>query len=442
MTAPMESTEQEALYLTIQGFVGDWWNGSGIYPDPCGWTPIQGVSCDLYNGLWYISILNFGPVLDNSLECFSSASFSQFLFKLKHLRSLSFFECFSASQSTILPSTGWENLAGSLETLEFRSNQGLTGEIPIQFGYLTNLQSLVLVDNGFIGRLPQELVNLTSLRRLSLSGNGFTGSIPDSLGQTMTELLILDLSSNSLTGSIPSSIGGLVSLLKLDLNNNLLSGSLPGELGKLKNLTLLDLRNNSLTGGLVQSLQGMASLQNMLLSNNPLGGNLVEFKWENLQHLTNLDLSNMKLTGTIPETIAGLKRLRFLALNNNHLSGTVPPRLADLLSLNALYLNGNNLTGELVFTKDFFERMGKRFASWNNRNLCYRAGSFVPFGVELCSGGEAPDQNPQDKPDGNDGHLVSRLDASFGFQASSTNWSFVVMLVQEVVVFCLLCLFL
>ncbi|KAG0479327.1 hypothetical protein HPP92_010185 [Vanilla planifolia] len=176
------------MLLNFQGFVGDWWNGSGLYPDPCGWTPIQGVSCDLYNGLWYISILNFGPVLDNSLECFSSASFSQFLFKLKHLRSLSSFECFSASQSTILPSTGWENLAGSLETLEFRSNRGLTGEIPIQFGYVTNLQSLVLVDNGFIGRLPQELVNLTSLRRLSLAGNGFTGSIPDSLGKTMTEL--------------------------------------------------------------------------------------------------------------------------------------------------------------------------------------------------------------------------------------------------------------
>ena len=39
--APMEREEQEALYTAIQGFVGKWWNGSNLYPDPCGWTPIQ-----------------------------------------------------------------------------------------------------------------------------------------------------------------------------------------------------------------------------------------------------------------------------------------------------------------------------------------------------------------------------------------------------------------
>ena len=39
--APMVRTEREALYSTIQGFVGNWWNGSDLYPDPCGWTPIQ-----------------------------------------------------------------------------------------------------------------------------------------------------------------------------------------------------------------------------------------------------------------------------------------------------------------------------------------------------------------------------------------------------------------
>lgn len=42
--APMERKEQEALYSTIQGFVGKWWNGSDLYPDPCGWTAIP-VQC-------------------------------------------------------------------------------------------------------------------------------------------------------------------------------------------------------------------------------------------------------------------------------------------------------------------------------------------------------------------------------------------------------------
>lgn len=39
--APMDKREREALYSAIQGFVGDSWNGSDLYPDPCGWTPIQ-----------------------------------------------------------------------------------------------------------------------------------------------------------------------------------------------------------------------------------------------------------------------------------------------------------------------------------------------------------------------------------------------------------------
>ena len=39
--AAMEKTEKDALYSAIQGFVGNEWNGSDLYPDPCGWTPIQ-----------------------------------------------------------------------------------------------------------------------------------------------------------------------------------------------------------------------------------------------------------------------------------------------------------------------------------------------------------------------------------------------------------------
>ena len=40
-TAPMEEKERAALYAAIEGFVGKGWNGSGLYPDPCGWSPIQ-----------------------------------------------------------------------------------------------------------------------------------------------------------------------------------------------------------------------------------------------------------------------------------------------------------------------------------------------------------------------------------------------------------------
>lgn len=49
--APMKKQEQEALYSAIQGFVGDSWNGSDLYPDPCGWTPIQVLIILLYTKL-------------------------------------------------------------------------------------------------------------------------------------------------------------------------------------------------------------------------------------------------------------------------------------------------------------------------------------------------------------------------------------------------------
>ncbi|RWW59668.1 hypothetical protein BHE74_00033447 [Ensete ventricosum] len=383
--APMEETEREALYSAIQGFVGSRWDGRNLYPDPCGWTPMQGVSCDVFEGLWYVTVVNIGPVLDNSLECSREAAFSPQLFELKRLRSLSFFRCFTSLNQTTTLSQEWRKLSGSLETLEFRSNDGLTGAIPVNLALLSNLQSLVLVDNSLTGELPQELGNLVRLKRLSLAGNRLSGQLPASLGDNLAELLILDLSGNSLTGSLPSSIGGMSSLLKLDLSNNHLNGELPWELGKLKNLTLLDLRNNSLSGA-TRSLGDMVSIRYMLLSDNPLGGSLMQLGLRNLRSLTTLDLSNTGLIGGIPEYITDLRRLRFIALDDNNLTGSVSKKFQELSGLAALYLNDNNLTGELEFSDEFYGRMGSRFAAWNNPNLCcrFQYGRQVLPGVQRC----------------------------------------------------------
>ncbi|RLN21888.1 hypothetical protein C2845_PM07G04340 [Panicum miliaceum] len=394
-TAPMEEKERAALYAAIEGFVGKGWNGSGLYPDPCGWSPIQGVSCDLFNGLWYPTAISIGPVLDNSLQCAPDARFSPQLFDLRRLRTLSFYSCFPASNPAAIPAASWEKLSGSLETLEFRTNPGVAGAIPASLGRLASLQSLVLVENNLTGPVPAELGALLKLRRLVLSGNGLSGPIPATLGNARhDELLIVDLSKNHLTGSLPSSLGGLRGLLKMDLSNNLLQGSIPPELGGLRNLTLLDLRNNSLTGGLPQFVQGMASLQDLLLSNNPLGGSLPPSGWERLGDLATLDLSNAGLTGAIPESMAALAGLRFLALDHNRLTGPVPARLAQLPNLGALYLNGNNLTGALEFAPGFYQRMGRRFASWDNPGLCYNVAAVdaahAPSGVVVCKDLQEP----------------------------------------------------
>ncbi|KAK3225589.1 hypothetical protein Dsin_005451 [Dipteronia sinensis] len=391
--APMEAKEQEALYSAIQGFIGKWWNGSDLYPDPCGWTPMQGVSCDIFNGLWYVTSMNIGPVYDNSLSCTPNAIFTHHLFELKHLKSLSFFNCFfsSTQNPTHIPSSNWQNLVNTLESLEFRSNPGLAGTIPTGLGCLKNLQSLVILENGLTGRLPIELGNLTKLKRLVLAGNKFTGKIPVSFGG-LTELLILDISRNHLFGSMPLTMGGLTSLLKLDLSNNMLEGKLPKELGNLKNLTLLDLRSNRFSGELTKSLEEMVSLKEMVISHNPnIGGNLTGIQWQKLENLEILDLSDMGLTGTIPEkSITVLGRLRFLGLSDNKVTGRVSIEFESMSSLSSLYVNGNNLIGKLGLSDWFYKKMGRRFGAWNNPNLCYNVelistSDCVPYGVRPCT---------------------------------------------------------
>ncbi|MED6122199.1 hypothetical protein PIB30_037540 [Stylosanthes scabra] len=387
----MEKKEQEALYSTIQGFVGDSWNGSDLYPDPCGWTPIQGVSCDLFDGFWYVTVLNIGPIHDNSLVCAPNLEFRPQLFELRHLKSLSFFNCFQSPNKlpVMIPAGNWDKLAETLESLEFRSNKGLIGTIHSSFGLLKNLESLVLLENGLSGEIPPEIGDLIKLRRLVLAGNYFIGNIPDTLGG-LSELLIFDLSQNSLSGALPSTLGGLTSALKIDVSHNNLEGNLPNEFSNLKNLTLMDLRNNRFSGGLASSLEEMSSMEELVLSNNPLGGSINVLKWEKLKSLEILELSNMELTGEIPESISELKKLRFLGLSDNNLTGTLSPKLEESLpSLNAMYLSGNNFIGELKFSKDFYEKLGRRFGAWNNPNLCYQIGgvmssSHVPYGVKPC----------------------------------------------------------
>lgn len=348
---------------------------------------LQGVSCDLFNGQWSVTSLNVGPVHDNSLDCAEKPAFTPHLFHLKHLKSLSFFNCFVSPSQTLPSDRYWDKLSGSLESVEFRSNPGLTGGIPSSFGRLLNLRSLVILENGLNGMLPMNLRDLSGLKRLVLAGNRFTGSIPHSFGG-LSKLLILDVSSNSLSGPLPSSIGNMTSLLKLDLSNNMLQGKLPSELGKLKSLTLLDLRNNNFSGGLTQSLQEMKSLEELVLSGNPVGGKLSILDWPNLKSLAALDLSGTGLSGDIPDTFLQLKKIRFLRLSDNRLSGILPPKLETLPCLSALYVNGNNLTGKIEFSSGFYSRMGRRFGAWDNPHLCYPADELgpanFPFRVRPC----------------------------------------------------------
>ncbi|XP_057487706.1 probable LRR receptor-like serine/threonine-protein kinase At5g10290 isoform X2 [Actinidia eriantha] len=86
-----------------------------------------------------------------------------------------------------------------------------------------------LQGNGITGEIPEEFGNLTSLTKLDLENNRLTGEIPVSLGR-LTKLQFLILNQNNLTGAIPNSIADLPNLINIQLASNGLSGQIPNDL--------------------------------------------------------------------------------------------------------------------------------------------------------------------------------------------------------------------
>ncbi|KAD7479223.1 hypothetical protein E3N88_02359 [Mikania micrantha] len=58
----------------------------------------------------------------------------------------------------------------------------LSGEIPEELMYLTNLENLILDFNYLTGSIPSSLSNCTNLNWISLSNNKLDGEIPAALG--------------------------------------------------------------------------------------------------------------------------------------------------------------------------------------------------------------------------------------------------------------------
>lgn len=160
--------------------------------------------------------------------------------------------------------------------------------------------------------------------------------------------------------------------------------------------------------------------------------------WSNMVNLSTLDLSNTGLVGSIPDSLLGLKSLRCLALDNNHLSGNVPQNLANMPNLSALYINANNFTGKLGFPQDFYEKLGRRFASWNNPSLCYsateiREGQNGPLGVQKCTGDKDANFGLGNKVDRPGPDVNSSILVSFGVSGYRVGGFWWLVLVQELV---------
>ncbi|XP_064968189.1 receptor-like protein EIX2 [Musa acuminata AAA Group] len=90
--------------------------------------------------------------------------------------------------------------------------------------YLVNI--IDFSNNNLIGEIPLEIGSLSALQTLNLSRNNFVGQIPTTIGG-MKSLETLDLSFNKLSGGIPRNLSDLYSLNHLNLSYNNLSGVIP-----------------------------------------------------------------------------------------------------------------------------------------------------------------------------------------------------------------------
>uniref|UniRef100_A0A7S1BGZ6 Disease resistance R13L4/SHOC-2-like LRR domain-containing protein n=1 Tax=Corethron hystrix TaxID=216773 RepID=A0A7S1BGZ6_9STRA len=117
------------------------------------------------------------------------------------------------------------------------------------------------------GTLPPQIEYLTNIKELNLGGNKIRGSIPPEIGK-MTSLAALDLDRNEMTGSLPLALFELKQLYHLDLDTNCFNGPISNDLHKLEHLKVLSLHDNQFKGTIPSALTQLSKLSTLFLDCN------------------------------------------------------------------------------------------------------------------------------------------------------------------------------
>ena len=301
---------------------------------------------------------------------------------------------------------GWHGVQtdrlGRVTALDLGQN-GLSGRLPANLGYLTQLMDLRVGGNSELyGRFPLALAEL-SVQTLHYSGTKlcvpadsmFRGwldtvvshegtedecappsdreileilyDVTDGPSWTDNENWIADaplgewhgvdvddqgrvveisFTANRLKGPLPRELGSLADLETLKLYRNSLTGPIPSDLAELNNLLELNLGENDLTGPIPPEFGSLANLHSLDLRENDFTGSIPP-ELGNLADLRRLELTSSGLTGRIPNELGDLANLEVLKLGRNDFTDSIPPELGNLADLRHLDLSSNRLTGRI-----------------------------------------------------------------------------------------------
>ncbi|CAL8168776.1 unnamed protein product [Prunus armeniaca] len=280
------------------------------------------------------------------------------------------------------------------------SRNSLSGSIPLSFGNLSQLTTMVISNNHLSGEIPHFWNNIPFLVAIDMSSNSLSGKIPRTLG-SLTSLKYLIVSSNNLSGEVPS-LKNCSDMRILDLGDNKFSGPIPASIGEsMPSLKILCLRNNSFTRSIPLQLCGLSTLHILDLSHNNLSGNIphcidnlsglkYEVKdigievygyqgrlgvvskgrvlvYDSILYLVySIDLSDNNLSGEIPVGITSLLKLGTLNLSMNHLTGNIPTNIGNLRSIETLDLSVNKLSGSIPQSMVSLTLLNHLNLSYNN----------------------------------------------------------------------------
>ena len=250
------------------------------------------------------------------------------------------------------------------------------GSLPDIFGFLPNLQTVLLRSNSLTGVLPKSfagsevatmqlndqqgdglsgtievLSSMIYLSQVWLQGNSLEGPIPD-LSRCIV-LKDLQLGHNRLTGVVPYSLASLRYLETVFLDNNFLQGPVP-EFGDSMDV---DLGVNTTNGfcrhdpgpcdqRVTILLEIAAAVRYPYLLARSWQGNNPCQNWSFIVcargKIRTLNLTKLNLTGTISTAFGNLTDLWYLYMDGNNLMGSIPESLTTLSQLKVLDVSNNN----------------------------------------------------------------------------------------------------